>query len=425
VTDDGHVEPSSPIRPAERRRHDRAVLDRQLPLNDDVRSLHEAERIEQGTENLARAREGQVRDNRERRARPSPPACVGLDHGHFLAESVPELRSERAIELERNDLRPGSDEGAREGAGARADVHHELPWRDAGVANELRCELATAEEVLAGSARVLYASLPNGHGRPPSWSRVRFYARRPLCDSHGVFDHVTIRVSDREASERFYDTVLAMLGIEKTYADEQLVEWNDFSLMAAEEGTSPTRRLHAGFAAPSRAIVDEFGTEAGYRDDGAPGPRPQYTESYYGAFLLDPDGNSVEAVSYDYVRESGIDHLWIRVADVAAAKRFYELVAPFAGFKLRRDTPVRARFAGEDRSGSFSLVRGTPTGNVHLAFPVSDNRVVEDFHAALTAAGYRDNGTPGERPMYHPGYYGAYVLDPDGNNVELVNHNRG
>jgi len=50
--------------------------------------------------------------------------------------------------------------------------------------------------------------------------------------------------------------------------------------------------------------------------------------------------------------------------------------------------------------------------------------VVREFHRVALAAGCRDNGAPGERPIYHPGYYGAYVLDPDGNNIEAVNHNR-
>ena len=50
--------------------------------------------------------------------------------------------------------------------------------------------------------------------------------------------------------------------------------------------------------------------------------------------------------------------------------------------------------------------------------------MVREFHRVALAAGYRDNGAPGERPIYHPGYYGAYVLDPDGNNIEAVNHNR-
>jgi hypothetical protein len=108
--------------------------------------------------------------------------------------------------------------------------------------------------------------------------------------------------------------------------------------------------LHIGFAAPSRAHVEEFwrvGIEAGYRDDGAPGPRPEYRDDYYGAFLLDPDGNSAEAVHHGGLRQDGgIDHLWIRVADVEAAKLFYELVAPYAGFSLRNDSPERAQFAG-------------------------------------------------------------------------------
>jgi catechol 2,3-dioxygenase-like lactoylglutathione lyase family enzyme len=237
-----------------------------------------------------------------------------------------------------------------------------------------------------------------------------------------VFDHVTIRVSDREASERFYDTVLPLIGLTKSHSDAHYAEWGDFSLTAAAE-KPVTRGLHIGFFAPSRAEVDAFwrgGQEAGYRDDGAPGPRPEYREDYYGGFLLDPDGNSAEAVHHGLTRERWIDHLWIRVADVAASKRFYELVAPFTSFGLRRELPERAGFAGED--GSFTIVRGTPTQNVHMAFPAHDDTVVDAFHRAATEAGYRDNGAPGERPVYHAGYYGAYVLDPDGNNVEAVCH---
>jgi catechol 2,3-dioxygenase-like lactoylglutathione lyase family enzyme len=64
-------------------------------------------------------------------------------------------------------------------------------------------------------------------------------------------------------------------------------------------------------------------------------------------------------------------------------------------------------------------------GNLHLAFRATENATVDAFHAAATGAGYRDNGGPGERPVYHAGYYGAFVLDPDGNNIEVVNHNRG
>jgi catechol 2,3-dioxygenase-like lactoylglutathione lyase family enzyme len=240
-----------------------------------------------------------------------------------------------------------------------------------------------------------------------------------------LFDHVTIRVSDREASRRFYETVLRTLGIEPTHTGEHFVEWDDFSLSRASTERPLTRRLHLAFAAPSRAHVDEFwrvGTEAGYRDDGAAGPRPQYSEDYYGAFLLDPDGNSAEAVHHATPRTGVLDHLWIRVADVAAAKRFYETVAPSTGFRLLHETPERAQFG--DGSASFSVVAGPPTEHVHMAFPAVDDATVDAFHRAATAAGYADNGAPGERPIYHAGYYGAYVLDPDGNNVEVVNHHR-
>jgi catechol 2,3-dioxygenase-like lactoylglutathione lyase family enzyme len=245
-----------------------------------------------------------------------------------------------------------------------------------------------------------------------------------------VFDHVTVRVSDRDASERFYDTVLEPLGIAKTHTGSWYAEWNDYGISAATEEKPVTGGLHVGFAVPSREHVERFwrvGTDAGYRSDGEPGLRPQYSEDYYGAFVLDPDGNSVEAVHHgDVQRRSGnIDHLWIRVADVDASRRFYEAVAPHAGFRSAGGdvAPERARFAA-DAGASFSVVAGEPTRNLHVAFPVADNATVDAFHRHLVAAGYEDHGGPGERRIYHAGYYGAYVLDPDGNNVELVNHNR-
>jgi predicted lactoylglutathione lyase len=238
-----------------------------------------------------------------------------------------------------------------------------------------------------------------------------------------MFDHVTIRVSDRQASERFYRLVLPMIGIAQNHSDEHYAEWDDFSL---GEASAVTRGLHIGFFAPSREQVDEFwrtGVDAGYREDGAPGLRPHYRHDYYGGFLLDPDGNSVEAVHMELDR-SGIDHLWIRVADVEASRRFYELVAEHAGFRFNglHDDPQRAQFVGE--GGSFSVVAGEPTENLHMAFPASTNDEVDTFHRAMLEAGYRSHGDPGERPIYHEGYYGGYVLDPDGNNIELVNHNR-
>ena len=95
------------------------------------------------------------------------------------------------------------------------------------------------------------------------------------------------------------------------------------------------------------------GPGAGYADAGPPGARPQYREDYYGAFLLDPDGNSVEAVHHGALRRDGIiDHLWLRVADVAAARRFYATIAPHAALQLKYDAADHVQFAGT--SGSLS-----------------------------------------------------------------------
>jgi catechol 2,3-dioxygenase-like lactoylglutathione lyase family enzyme len=241
-----------------------------------------------------------------------------------------------------------------------------------------------------------------------------------------MFDHVTIYVPDREASAQFFDTVLLPLGIETSYRTNSFSEWDDFSLTHADDEHRLTRGLHLGFAAPTREQVDAFwqvGIDAGFTDDGPPGPRPQYLPDYYGAFLRSPDGNSVEAVHYDGVgRRAGIiDHVWVRVADLAATTSFYRQVAGVTGLRFTEHGD-RTSLHGDD-GASLSFVAGEPTQHVHMAF-AGDNAAVERFHAELTAAGHRDHGAPGERPRYHPGYYAAYVLDPDGNNIEVVNHNR-
>lgn len=242
----------------------------------------------------------------------------------------------------------------------------------------------------------------------------------------GVFDHVTIRVSNRAASERFYDTVLAQLGRTRTHTGKHYTEWDDFGIAADDDHRPVTRRLHLGFGASSPAQVDAFwqaGLAAGHQDDGAPRPRPQYRDDYYGAFLLDPDGNSAEAMHHGAVRTDGaVDHLWLRVADVAASTAFYTAVAAPAGLRVKLVDGERTQLLGA--SGSFSVVRGEPTEHAHLAFPAGDRATVDSFHATALAAGYASNGAPGERAEYHAGYYGAFVLDPDGSNVEVVYHDR-
>jgi catechol 2,3-dioxygenase-like lactoylglutathione lyase family enzyme len=237
-----------------------------------------------------------------------------------------------------------------------------------------------------------------------------------------VFDHVEIRVSDQLASRRFYETVLTPVGHRISDSGDHFAEWNDFGIFQAREDRPVTRRLHVAFVARSRAEVEAFwraGTKAGYASDGEPGVRPEYDDDYYGAFLLDPDGNCTEAVYLGRLREGAnvIDHLWIRVADVEESQRFYEAVAPVLGLRVVRTRPELFHVAARDRS--FALVRGEPTENVHLGFPAPDRETVDEFHRVALAAGYRDNGAPGER-RYHPGYYAAFVFDPDGNNLEAV-----
>jgi len=112
-----------------------------------------------------------------------------------------------------------------------------------------------------------------------------------------------------------------------------------------------------------------------------------------------------------------IDHVHLRVADLAASKRFYTAVLAALG---RQDAIAE----GADYFSADELwvdMADGPASRVHLAFQARDRGEVGKFFAAGLAAGGKDNGGPGER-AYHPGYYAAYVLDPDGNNVEAVYH---
>jgi catechol 2,3-dioxygenase-like lactoylglutathione lyase family enzyme len=112
-----------------------------------------------------------------------------------------------------------------------------------------------------------------------------------------VFDHVGVAIADLAASERFYRTMLGVLGVEPSYAAADMVGWDDWWIGPTDREHPVTRGLHLAFRVGDRPQVDAFwqaGIGAGYGDDGAPGPRPQYGSTYYGGFLLDPDGNRVE-----------------------------------------------------------------------------------------------------------------------------------
>ena len=133
-----------------------------------------------------------------------------------------------------------------------------------------------------------------------------------------------------------------------------------------------------------------------------------------------------------------LDHVSIRVADYDRSKRFYEAALAPLGYTLAMESASGAGFRRE-LIPEFWIKQGEPISvgagaepseapdrcggpAVHVAFASDDRRTVDAFYRAALAAGARDNGAPGLRPNYHPNYYGAFVLDPDGYNLEAVCH---
>src|SRR3954452_6411561 len=118
-----------------------------------------------------------------------------------------------------------------------------------------------------------------------------------------------------------------------------------------------------------------------------------------------------------------IDHIGLVVRDLAVSKAFYSAV--FGVLKTpmgsdEHDFWADELFVSTRESGE---VQGDLTGRIHIAFQAQDRAMVDAFYQAALAHGGRDNGAPGER-TYHPGYYAAFVLDPDGNNIEAVFHGK-
>ena len=117
-----------------------------------------------------------------------------------------------------------------------------------------------------------------------------------------------------------------------------------------------------------------------------------------------------------------VDHIQLVVADLRASRRFYEAVMDVLGIPLGGGAETHFWYDELFVSSPDSPeAMGKLTGPHHLAFQAGDRATVDAFHAAGLAAGGTDNGAPGERP-YHPGYYAAFLLDPDGNNIEAVYH---
>jgi catechol 2,3-dioxygenase-like lactoylglutathione lyase family enzyme len=124
-----------------------------------------------------------------------------------------------------------------------------------------------------------------------------------------------------------------------------------------------------------------------------------------------------------------IDHTGVVVSDFAKSKQFYAAALKPIWYELLMEFPAAvtghtdvAGF-GERPKADFWISEGMPGKvAVHVAFRVPTRSLVDAFYAAAMAAGGRDNGKPGLRPHYHPSYYGAFVLDPDGHNIEVVCH---
>lgn len=116
-----------------------------------------------------------------------------------------------------------------------------------------------------------------------------------------------------------------------------------------------------------------------------------------------------------------IDHINIGVSDLERSRAFYEAAFAPLGIAYVMHNIAGVGFGRDGRPAFWISDRGAG-GPVHVAVTSPDRAAVEAFHRAALAAGGRDNGPPGLRPQYHPSYYGAFVLDPDGNNIEAVSH---
>jgi len=117
-----------------------------------------------------------------------------------------------------------------------------------------------------------------------------------------------------------------------------------------------------------------------------------------------------------------IDHISLRVNDFDKAVNFYKAALKPLGYDVLMQFPGAAGFGGPDKKPDFWIMKSDkPLNPTHVAFS-ADRKTVDAFHAAAIAAGGTDHGTPGLRADYHPNYYGAFVLDPEGNNVEAVSH---
>jgi catechol 2,3-dioxygenase-like lactoylglutathione lyase family enzyme len=117
-----------------------------------------------------------------------------------------------------------------------------------------------------------------------------------------------------------------------------------------------------------------------------------------------------------------IDHVIMQVGDYTVSRAFYERALDPLGYRVVFEMDDACGFGVLEKPDFFIRQGGAVSPPVHVAFTGRDRAAVDAFHAAALAAGGIDNGPPGLRPHYHPNYYGAFVLDPDGHNIEAVCH---
>src|SRR5215213_3267598 len=120
-----------------------------------------------------------------------------------------------------------------------------------------------------------------------------------------------------------------------------------------------------------------------------------------------------------------LDHIGVPVSDFERSKRFYAQALSPLGYELLMEPSVSAAGFGRRNKPDFWIGQGEPGQAFHIAFAADNRALVDAFHEEALAAGGRDNGGPGLRLEYHPSYYGAFVLDPEGNNIEAVCHEPG
>jgi catechol 2,3-dioxygenase-like lactoylglutathione lyase family enzyme len=116
-----------------------------------------------------------------------------------------------------------------------------------------------------------------------------------------------------------------------------------------------------------------------------------------------------------------LDHIGLTVSNFEQSKAFFERALAPLGYSKLMEFPGAAGF-GMAGKPDFWIAQGQPSKTVHVAFAADDRKTVDQFHKAALAVGGRDNGAPGVRKEYHPNYYGAFILDLDGNNIEAVCH---